>query len=68
MVLETAFRTPTGAITVTDALASGHSETGHDLGLHAPHLLLRVVHCTEGRVTLDVEFAPRPEYGLIRPA
>ncbi|MFI1286698.1 glycoside hydrolase family 15 protein [Streptomyces sp. NPDC020858] len=67
MVLETTFRTPTGTITVTDALASGRSETGHDLGLHAPHLLLRVVHCAEGRVTLDVEFAPRPEYGLIKP-
>ncbi|MFD4245699.1 glycoside hydrolase family 15 protein [Streptomyces sp. NPDC058525] len=67
MVLETTFRTPTGTVTLTDALASGRSETGHDLGLHAPHLLLRVAHCTEGRVALEMEFAPRPEYGLVRP-
>lgn len=67
MVLETTFRTPTGVITVTDTLATGRSDWGHNLGRNAPHLLLRVVMCTEGHVTLDMEFAPRPEYGLIRP-
>ncbi|MFF3013726.1 glycoside hydrolase family 15 protein [Streptomyces sp. NPDC057939] len=67
MVLETTFSTPTGTLTVTDALATGRSESGHDLGLHAPHLLVRVVRCTEGRVAFETEFAPRPEYGLNSP-
>ncbi|MEV6619175.1 glycoside hydrolase family 15 protein [Streptomyces sp. NPDC051051] len=67
MVLETVFRTATGTMTLTDALAPGRGERGHDLGRHAPHLLLRVARCTTGRVEFDMEFAPRPEYGLISP-
>ncbi|MEV6654662.1 glycoside hydrolase family 15 protein [Streptomyces sp. NPDC051219] len=67
LVLRTEFRTPTGTVAVTDALASGRNERGHDLGRHAPHVLLRVVECTEGAVAIEMQFAPRPEYGLIRP-
>ena len=67
LILRTEFRTATGTLTVTDALASGLNERGHDLGRHAPHVLLRVVECTEGHVAIEMEFAPRPEYGLIRP-
>ncbi|MGX1274443.1 glycoside hydrolase family 15 protein [Streptomyces phaeoluteigriseus] len=67
LVLRTEFRTPDGLITVTDALASGLNERGHDLGRHARHLLLRVVECVEGEVDVDIEFAPRPEYGVVRP-
>jgi alpha,alpha-trehalase len=36
MVLETTFMTTTGSVTVTDALALGANERGHDLGASAP--------------------------------
>ncbi|GAA4991085.1 glycoside hydrolase family 15 protein [Kitasatospora paranensis] len=67
MVLRTDFRTDAGSVTLTDALAMGFGRRGHDLGKDAPHLLLRVAECTRGTVELVVEFAPRPEYGMIRP-
>ena len=41
MVLETTSRTPTGTVAITDALAMGDGNRGHDLGKGAPHLLLR---------------------------
>ena len=41
MVLETTFHTPTGTAAITDALAMGDGNRGHDLGKGAPHLLLR---------------------------
>ncbi len=67
LVLETTFRTASGTVTVTDALAVGPNDRGHDLGSDAPHALLRRVECTEGAVEIATEFAPRPEYGLIHP-
>jgi GH15 family glucan-1,4-alpha-glucosidase len=67
MALETIVRTPTGAVTLTEALAMGEGNRGHELGRGAPHLLLRRAVCTEGEVELSVEYVPRPEYGLVRP-
>jgi GH15 family glucan-1,4-alpha-glucosidase len=67
MVLETTFRTPTGTAELVDALAVGRNERGHELGAESPHLLLRRVECTSGEVELDIDYAPRPEYGLIKP-
>src|SRR5215203_1261191 len=67
MVLETTYRTGGGTAVVVDALAMGTGNRGHDLGLGAPHLLLRRVSCTAGNVEVDVEFSPRPEYGLVIP-
>jgi alpha,alpha-trehalase len=67
MVLETTFRTPTGTVTITDALAMGDGNRGHELGRGAPHLLLRRARCVEGDVELSVEYVPRPEYGLVHP-
>jgi GH15 family glucan-1,4-alpha-glucosidase len=67
MVLETTFRTPTGVLTVVDALATGDANRGHELGRGSPHLLLRRATCAAGEVELQIEFAPRPEYGLIHP-
>jgi GH15 family glucan-1,4-alpha-glucosidase len=67
MVLETTFRTPTGELTLVDALAVGEGNRGHDLGKGSPHLLLRRATCTAGEVEIEVEYAPRPEYGLIDP-
>jgi alpha,alpha-trehalase len=67
MVLETTFHTATGSVAITDALAMGDGNRGHQLGNDAPHLLLRRVMCLEGEVDLNLEYVPRPEYGLIRP-
>jgi GH15 family glucan-1,4-alpha-glucosidase len=66
MVLETTFRTPAGTAVLVDAMALPGG-TGHDLGLGAPGALLRRVTCTGGTVELELEYAPRPEYGLIVP-
>ena len=67
LVLESTYRTNDGAVTVTDALAVGAGERGHDLGAGSAGVLLRSVSCTRGAVDVEVEFAPRPEYGLIHP-
>ena len=67
MVLETTFRTATGVLRLTDAMALGPDEKGHDLGADAPGVLLRRAECMEGEVRVAMEFAPRPEYGLILP-
>ena len=67
LVLDTIFETPTGVVQLRDALAVGRNERGHELGAGAPHALLRTVTCTKGTVELEMEFAPRPEYGLVRP-
>jgi GH15 family glucan-1,4-alpha-glucosidase len=67
MVLETTHHTPTGTVTITDALAMGEGNRGHQLGNDAPHLLLRRATCLEGEVDLASEYVPRPEYGLVRP-
>jgi alpha,alpha-trehalase len=67
MVLETTFRTPTGTVAITDALAMGAGNRGHQLGEDAPHLLLRRATCLQGEVDLLLEYVPRPEYGLVHP-
>ena len=67
MVLETTFRTSTGTLLLTDALATGADDSGHRIGAGSPHLLLRRLVCTDGEVELEVDYRPRPEYGLIRP-
>ena len=67
MVVETTFRTPTGAATVEDALALGDPDPGHELGERAPGILIRRIGCLEGTVEVEMEYAPRPEYGLITP-
>jgi alpha,alpha-trehalase len=67
MVLETTFHTPTGSVAITDALAMGEGNRGHELGSGAPHLLLRRATCGAGEVELSLEYVPRPEYGLVHP-
>ena len=67
MVLETTYVTPTGTAVVVDALAMGEGNRGHALGRDAPHLLLRQIRCDHGEVTVDVDYVPRPEYGLVAP-
>jgi len=67
MALATTFTTATGVAVLTDALAVGRNDRGHALGAGSPGVLLRRVACTEGTVELELEYAPRPEYGLIHP-
>jgi alpha,alpha-trehalase len=67
LVLETTFTTATGTVKVTDAMAFAEGQRGHDLGLASPHELLRLVEGVSGTVELELELAPRPEYGLVRP-
>ncbi|MGH8978785.1 MAG: glycoside hydrolase family 15 protein [Acidimicrobiia bacterium] len=67
MVLETTFRSATGTAVVVDALAVGHNARGHELGAEAPAALLRRIAGVRGTMTFDIEYAPRPEYGLIWP-
>ena len=67
LVLETTFTTAGGTLAVTDLLAMGEDNGGHRLGTAVPHLLVRRVACTTGSVEVEVDYAPRPEYGLVVP-
>ena len=67
LVVETTFTAETGIARLTDALAFADGQRGHDLGLGAPHEMIRLVEGVEGTVEFSLELAPRPEYGLVRP-
>jgi alpha,alpha-trehalase len=67
LVIETTFTTETGSVRLTDALAFAEGQRHHELGFAAPHLLLRSVEGLVGDVELQLELAPRPEYGLVKP-
>jgi GH15 family glucan-1,4-alpha-glucosidase len=67
LAIETTFTTESGSVRLTDALAFAQGQRHHELGLGAPHLLLRLVEGVVGEVELALELAPRPEYGLVRP-
>ncbi len=67
MVLRTEFRTSRGRVALTDALALGSGERGHDIGKRVPHVLLRRVEGIEGEVEVEMEFSPRLEYALTVP-
>ena len=67
MALETTFRAATGTAVLTDAMAVGRNDRGHDLGAGSPGVLLRRLACTDGELEVEVSYAPRPEYGLIHP-
>src|SRR5436309_10805477 len=67
MALETTFRTPTGSAVLVDAMAIGRNERGHELGVNSPGIMLRSISCQSGKVEIELEYAPRFEYGLIFP-
>jgi GH15 family glucan-1,4-alpha-glucosidase len=67
LVIETTFTTETGTVKLTDAMAFAEGQRHHELGMGAPHLLLRLVEGVSDRVELELELAPRPEYGLVKP-
>lgn len=67
MVLETTLRTERGTVALTDAMSLDPQQRKHDLGAGAPRALLRRVDCVDGEVEMEMEYAPRPEYGLVHP-
>jgi hypothetical protein len=67
MLLETTFTTASGSVRLTDALAVGRNERGHELGAGAVSTVLRRVVGVAGSVDLELTYAPRPEYGLVSP-
>ncbi|HSH21576.1 MAG TPA: glycoside hydrolase family 15 protein [Candidatus Caenarcaniphilales bacterium] len=67
LVLRTEFDTAAGAVTLTDLLAIQPGERGHELGREVPRVLVRLVEGRRGRVPIELEFAPRFEYGLTIP-
>ncbi len=67
LVLETTFATETGRLVVTDLLGLGEDNGGHRLGTDVPHLLVRRVDCLAGTTEIDLDYRPRPEYGLVAP-
>ena len=67
LVLETTFTTAGGTLVLTDLLAMGEDNGGHRLGTEVPHLFVRRLECTAGSVEVEVDYAPRPEYGLVVP-
>ena len=67
LVIETTLATETGTVKLTDAMAFAEGQRHHELGFGAPHLILRLVEGVSGEVELELELAPRPEYGLVKP-
>src|SRR6266581_4623715 len=67
MALQTTYTTSTGTAVLTDAMAVGRNDRGHDLGAGSPGVLVRRITCTQGTLEVEVSYAPRPEYGLIHP-
>jgi GH15 family glucan-1,4-alpha-glucosidase len=67
LVLETTSYTPTGIAVQVEAMALGEGTREHALGAGAPRVLLRRVVCVYGEVEVELEYAPRPEYGQVHP-
>lgn len=67
LVLRTEFDADGGRVELTDALALGPGSRGHDIGLQVPYVLARRVRGLRGSVRMEMEFAPRFEYGLTVP-
>jgi GH15 family glucan-1,4-alpha-glucosidase len=67
LAIETTFTTGSGSVRMTDVMAALAGQRGHEVGLDAPHELLRSLEGVQGNVEFTLELAPRPEYGLVRP-
>jgi GH15 family glucan-1,4-alpha-glucosidase len=65
-VLETVFRTPTGACVLRD-LMSISSEEDKRAHLTPEHEVLRELEGLEGEVEIEILYDPRPDYGRVRP-
>jgi GH15 family glucan-1,4-alpha-glucosidase len=65
-VLETVFRTPGGVVALRDLMPVA-SEEEKRAALTAEHEVLREIEGLAGEVELEVLYAPRPDYGRVRP-
>jgi GH15 family glucan-1,4-alpha-glucosidase len=65
-VLETVFRTPTGACVLRD-LMSVSSEEDKRAHLTPEHEVLRELEGLEGEVEVEILYDPRPDYARVRP-
>jgi GH15 family glucan-1,4-alpha-glucosidase len=64
-VLRTTFQAAGGEVELTDCLVLPDVR---ERELYPQHELLRRVECTSGEMEIEVSFAPRPDYGRVRPA
>ena len=74
LIIETTWVTDTGWVVVSDSLSigewapeggdSGRPQTGHESDCS----LLRVAHCIDGEVDMQLECLPRFNYGAVAPA
>ncbi|MBA3627361.1 MAG: glycoside hydrolase family 15 protein [Chloroflexi bacterium] len=67
LVLRTEFDGPDGAVAITDFLSFAPGTRAHDIGKQVPHALVRIVEGIRGRLVVELELAPRFEYGLTVP-
>jgi alpha,alpha-trehalase len=67
LVIETTFETDDGVVRLRDALAFPDGQRGHFLGHDVPHEILRSVEGLAGQVAMEMQLAPRGEYGLVKP-
>ena len=69
-ILETTFRTEEGAVRLLDFMPVGRQPGSgvHDyVTLAAPFWLVRIVKGLEGRVSMQAEYRPTPDFGRERP-
>jgi GH15 family glucan-1,4-alpha-glucosidase len=66
-VLVTKFETPSGTVELTDCMPIEHSDPNNPRRTRGHASILRRVRCTVGTVDVDVELAPRFEYGSFLP-
>ncbi|AHY47656.1 Glucoamylase and related glycosyl hydrolase [Rubrobacter radiotolerans] len=62
LVLESRFEAPGGVATVFDFLAAGPAPQNDGGGFEARHVLVRLVRCESGSVTVRVRAGARPSY------
>lgn len=67
LVLRTEFDGPAGSVAVTDFLSLAPGTRGHDIGKRVPHALVRIVDGLRGGLDVELDLAPRFEYGLTVP-
>ena len=65
LVLDTTWESPEGTVVLTEAMALGRHDRGHELGRSAPRVLLRMIRCTPrcGDDEHRVRPAPRVRVG-----
>lgn len=68
LVLQTRFTTPSGVLVLTDALALGEDNRGHDIGAGAPHALLRTAACARAAWTSRPSTSRGPSTGSAGPS